>query len=313
MKLVALALSCAALAACEKATPKAPFDAEETKLLRDLPGTNVALLGGNLLRMQSFLDTAMGKLSQDVENDFVADTAAYKTWSECFSGKGHIRIAGGIVLFPRVELRMVIAGKTIDDITRCAAQAHYATTADPDHKYVALTLTERGGQALTTGYLLLPDGNLLMDLVLQPGAATPLVPTTRADLEALVAGLSRASAVDDKRLIELAAKADHTKTFWFAGSGTGTPLASHLGDFYGAFDVTANAMAADATVTFTDGSTAATIEDVYKKAHALGAAAPAGMKMLADSTRIERTDSTIHAELTMTIDQLQMLRASMPH
>jgi hypothetical protein len=298
MKLVALVVSCAALAACEKAGPqRQQLAPEEMKLLHDLPGGNLALVGGNLLRMQSFMSTLIVQLAADTGGQMVADADANRTFAECFSGKGNIRGAAGVTISPRLDLRMVIAGKTIQDLATCAEQAHYPIAEDPDHKFIVLTVTALGKPVWSAGYLQLPDGNLLTDMAFDGGTFAPL---PRADLEKLVATLPKASAADDKHPIELAAKTDRTKTFWFAGS-------DEHGDIYGAFDLAASALSVDVTIDFSSTALATEFDNRCKKLRELSATAPAPMKTLVDNTHVDRSNARVHVTSSATIDMIEQV------
>src|SRR5690242_7221057 len=101
MKLVALVVSCAALAACEKAGPKEPLAPEDMTLIRDIPGGNIVLVGGNFSKVQGFADTAMGTLgtpSSQLEN--------VEAWGTCLGAQTNNRVIVGVAIAPRREVRM---------------------------------------------------------------------------------------------------------------------------------------------------------------------------------------------------------------
>jgi hypothetical protein len=307
MKLVALVVSCAALGACEKAVPKEPLAPEEMGLLRDIPGGNIVLVGGNFSKLEHFADTAMAKLgtaSSQMEN--------VEAWGTCLGAEANNRMIVGVAIAPRQEVRMAFRGHTIETIETCATKAHFTSTVDPDRKYVAVTLSKVNGVAFQLGYLQLANGDLLSDIVVGSAQKPTYEPLTRAQLEAIAARLSTSNASADTHLVDLATKANRTKTFWFAGTGATTSLAKELGDAFGDIDVTEDVVSFDVTAVFTDLLLAQRFEQSYKRAKA----DMPGSEVLSSFTKnltLTRDDGTIHAAARLTLEQLQTLAAMAFH
>jgi hypothetical protein len=307
MKLFAVVMACALLGACEKAGDhKAPDD---YALFKDLPGGNTLLVGGNYMKLQGFMDSTLGKMTEKMMASTGTDPAAYKAWSACFIDMPHMTMAGGIKLAGALELRFAFRGMTIADVAGCAGKAGYPTKVDPDGKYVGVDVPGPGGQTMPAGYFALPDGTLLFDQQMRLGLAPTFVAGSRAQLEAIAGKLATDNATGDKHLLELAEKADHHKTFWFAGTAANTPFADKVGDAYGAFDMRDGGMAVDATIAFTDGSLAAYFADSITKAKQNDAFLPPVVKSVIDAVKIERTDGTVHVAASLTAKQLSEFAA----
>lgn len=306
MKLFAVVMACALLGACEKAGDrKAPDD---YALFKDLPGGNTLLVGGNYMKLQGFMDSTLGKMTEKMVATTGTDPAAYKAWSACFVDMPHMTMAGGIKLAGALELRFAFRGMTIADVGGCAGKAGYKTNVDADGKYIAVDVPGPGGQTMPAGYLALPDGTLLFDQQMRLGLAPTFVAGSRAQLDAVAGKLATDNATGDKHLLDLAAKADHHKTFWFAGTAANTPFADKVGDAYGAFDLRDGGMAVEATIAFTDGSLAAYFADSITKAKN-DAFMPPVIKSVIDAVKIERTDSTVHVAASLSADQLSAFAA----
>ena len=307
MKLFAVVMVCALLGACEKAGDHSAPD--DNALFKDLPGGNTLLVGGNYMKLQGFMDSTLGKMTEKMMASTGTDPAAYKAWSACFVDLPHMTMVGGIKLAGAFELRFAFRGMTIADVRGCAAKAGYPTKVDPDGKYIGVDVPGPGGQTMPASYLALPDGTLLFDQQMRLGLAPTFVPGSRAELEGIAGKLATDNATGDKHLIELSAKADHHKTFWFAGTGANTPLADKVGDAYGAFDMRDGGLAIDATIAFTDGSLAAHFTDSVTKAKQNGALLPPVFKSVLDAVKIERTDGTVHVAASLTAQQLSEFAA----
>ena len=84
--LLALASSLA-LAGCEKAhkgQSSGPLGADDIAMFKDLPGGNVALIGGNYMKMQNFMQSSLGKLAEDAM-DKAGAGKGFKDWMACFA------------------------------------------------------------------------------------------------------------------------------------------------------------------------------------------------------------------------------------
>lgn len=307
MKLRALVVGCALLGACEKAGEhsSATLSPEDMSLLRDLPGGNSALLGGNYMKLQGFMDTALGKLTERVMSRGTgADPAAFKAWSDCFASIPQIRMAGGVTFEPTVGLRFVFRGMTIKDVSSCAEKASYQASVDPDGRFIAVEVPGPGGQVMHAGYMALADGTILLDQQVKLGRTPSFEPGTRVRLEEIAGKLASSNAAGDSHLIELAAKTDRTKTFWFAGTGAHTPFASKLGDVYGSFDTQNGGMAMDAAIELTDPAVAAKLDEGFTQAKKNADHLPPAFKTIVDSITLQRTGGTVHVAASLTADQI---------
>jgi hypothetical protein len=311
MKLFAVVMACALVGACEKAGDhKGALSPEDMALLEDLPGGNTLLIGGNYMKIQGFMDSSFGKFTaRTMAKDTGQDPAAYKAWSECFMNMPHISIAGGVKFAGTLDMRFAFKGITIAQVNDCVAKANYKATLDPDGKYIGVDVPGPGGQMMQAGYLALPDGAILLDQQMKLGLAPTLVPGSRAQLEEIAGKLASDNAAGDKHLIDLAAKTDRSKTFWFAGTGAGTPFANKVGDIYGAFEVQNGGISTDATIVFTDTSLASNLDDGVAKAKQNAEHMPPAFKSVVDSVKLQRTGGTVHVSASLSADQISAFAA----
>jgi hypothetical protein len=312
MKICALAVSLCALVACEKAqkTTSRPLDPEDVALLHDVPAGNIALIGGNYLRMQEFMQSALESLAQRAVGSGSGAMEAFHMWSACFlEAPGPMRVVGGVAIKPALEAHFATRGITIDKVAECATKAGYPNTIDPDHKFIALTLPQPGGKSMQTGYLQLPDGALYMAMQIAPGPPRGLVPTTRANLEAATANLATTSAADDTALLDLAAKTNRSKMMWFAMFSTGTSFADKLQDAYGSLDLDAQAMHVDAILHFKEAAIATKFDQGIDQVRKLAAQMRPGLKSLLDGITLTQAGDTVHVIATTTSEQIRELTA----
>jgi hypothetical protein len=316
MKLAAVVLGCALAGACEKANPSSPIPPEDIALLRDLPPGNILFVGGDytkLKHLQAFVDSSFGTLAaQAMTRATGADPATQKAWNECVASLPHVRFAGAFAYKATIHVRFGFQGMTTKDLAACAAKAGYASSVDPDGKFVTLTTPGPGGQMMQFDYLTLADGVVMYDGQIRLTAPPSWEPSTRAELERIASRLATDNAANDKHLIELIAKTDRTKTFWFAGTGAGTPVAKAVGDVYGTVDVHDGGVVGDGTIELIDSALATQLDVGLANMKNNGGGMPA-VKSVIDSIRLSRTGSTVHVGATLTADQIQALISLIEH
>ena len=259
--LVSVLASTVALGACGKSGSKGSGDLSsgEVSLLKEVPGGNNAVFGGNYMKMQHFMQSQLGQAMSAMMKDEKQDK-----WMSCFGQFGNMKIAGGLAYIDgKAMMRMVFSGLKLADLQACAQKAEFKTTMDPDNKYLSIDI-ETMGTTMTQGYLQLPSGDLYMRVGMAGfGLGVPVVdPSTRAQAEADAASAAQSHADADK-VAALASKVDRSRTFWFAGSGAGTPIASKVGEVYGSFDLEGG-IAVDLTVQVADPKMAEQAEDGIK-------------------------------------------------
>lgn len=298
-----------ALAACERAEGQEarPLDRAEASLLSDLPAGNVALFGGNYMKLQDFLQSSVGKFAQ-AYTDRLGDSAdAMKKWMACFSNQHALEMAGGLQYDGgQMTIRSAFRGMSIAELAKCAQDAGITATVDADGKFVALELSVMG-MTLDYGYLQLDDGALYTRQIMTLGGITPTVsPTTRTDLEADVAGLAHGTAADDAHLLELASRTDRRHTFWIAGSGVGTPFASKVGDAYGSFDFD-HGITVKGTIELGDEELARKASDGYDQAKRMSSRMPAEMRSMLDGISLTRDGKRLRLDAHLDDAQIASL------
>jgi len=300
--------STVALAGCEKAKGKSsgPLGADDIALLKDLPGGNVALIGGNYLKMQNFMQSALGQMAEDMMEKATGDGKGMKEWMACFAEMKDLKIAGGVAIASGMEMRLAFKGTTIEAVDACAKRAGYTHTLDPDKKYVEIEVPGPGGMTFSQGYLQLADGALYNRQNLALGLMPSIDPASREKLEADAAKTKTDNAAGDKQLVALAGKANRSQTFWFVGSGKGTPAADKVGDVYGSFDVDSG-LAADVTVGFTDGKLAGQLEDGLSQAKKMAGSLPPDLKGILDEITLHRDGDSVRIVAKLSDSQLKAL------
>jgi hypothetical protein len=300
--------STVALAGCEKAKSKSsgPLGDDDIALLKDLPGGNVAIIGGNYMKLQNFMQSSLGKMAEDLMEKTTGDSKGMKEWMACFSEMKSLKVAGGVAITSGMEMRLVFKGMTIEQVDGCAKRAGFAHTLDPDKKYVTIEVPGLGGATYAQGYLQLADGaiynrqNLALALVPSVDAAS------RAELEADAEKAKTNNAAGDKQLVALAGKANRSQTFWFAGSGKGTPAADKVGDVYGSFDVDSG-LAADVTIGFTDKKLAGQLEEGLEQAKKMSKDLPPDLRGIIDQVSLHRDGDSVRIVAKLSDSQLSAL------
>src|SRR5438105_829479 len=97
-----------AIAGCEKGTSgSGALAADDAALLKDLPAGNVALVGGNYMKLQNFMQSSLGKMVRDVGSK-VSGNEGMAKWMDCFAKFPKLRLVGGLAVRPKgFEMRMV--------------------------------------------------------------------------------------------------------------------------------------------------------------------------------------------------------------
>lgn len=291
-----------AFAACEKADkgPKGSGDlaAEDKELFKYLPSGATAVFGGNYMKLQEFMTSTLGKATASMMEKY---GPGMTEWMKCFTDLKGLRLAGSAnVAGKGLELRMIFTGMKVEDIARCAGKASYKTTTDPDGKYISVELPAPAG---TSGYLVAPNGALYMRQSMIISAAPTVTPSTRADLEADLKAATASNALGDAKTQALIAKADRTKTMWFAGSGTGTTVADKLGELWGSFDM-ANGFGMDVTFQLLSGDDMDKLEKGIGEIKKMADQLPGSMKDAVQSLQFNRTGD--HAHLAVHLDDKQL-------
>jgi hypothetical protein len=300
-------VSSLAFAGCEKANHKSsgPLGDDDLAMLRDLPGNNVALMGGNYMKMQNFMQSSLGQLAEDAM-DKAGAGKGFKDWMACFADMKTLKIVGGAALNDGLEMRLAFRNVTIDQIDGCAKRAGFTHTIDPDHKFVEIEVPGPLGQTYAQGYLALADGTVYNRQRIAISILPTVDPASREDLETDTKNLSKSNATDDKALLALAAKANRGGTFWFAGSAAHTPAASKLGDVYGSIDIDGG-LAADVTIGFTDKSLAKQLEEGLDQAKKMSDKLPADMRSMIDGIKLDRDGGSVRIVAKLTDAQIKSL------
>lgn len=300
--------STVALAGCEKAKAKSsgPLADDDIALLKDLPGGNVAIIGGNYMKLQNFMQSSLGKMTEDLMEKTIGDTKGMKEWMACFAEMKSLKVAGGVALSGGMEMRLVFKGMTIDQVDACAKRAGFTHTLDPDKKYVTIEVPGLGGATYAQGYLQLADGAIYNRQNLAMGLMPSVESASRSELEADAAKAKTSNAAGDKQLVALAGKANRSQTFWFAGTGKGTPVADKVGDVYGSFDIDSG-LAVDVTISFTDGKLAGQLEDGLAQAKKMSKELPPDLRGIIDQVSLHRDGSSVRIAAKVNDSQLSAL------
>lgn len=313
MKLLGSALVAAALivGGCEKdgglsSKESGALRKEERSLLVDLPAGNVALFGGNYLKLQDFLqNSAFSKLMGALE----AMQPGMKEWTRCFTATGarSLSMMGALSYDDAgLTMRYVMKGFGLDDVTACADKAGFAVRVDPDKKFIAVDMQSALGP-MTVGYLVLADGALLtmQSMPLPPAVAAP-ASTRREELEAVVAAAATRNATADAGLVAELARVDRSHAVWLVGDAAGTPVADKVGLVRGWFDVK-DGFAFDFSVQVKDQTIADQITkgvpEARRQAGQLGGELGAVLKAL----RFERKDDRLRFALAVSNRQIEAL------
>jgi len=291
----------AGLAACEKdGGPKGSGELSSTDkdLFKFLPQGETAVFGGNYMKLQKFMTSQLGKATAEAMEKF---GPGMTKWMECFVNMRDLKLGGSAnVQGKNVQLRMVFTGMGLNDVKQCADQAGFKTNLDADGKYMSIELPPPAG---TQGYLVLSNGALYTRQSMVISAMPLVTPGARAELESDIAAATKASALDDAKMQALVAKADRTKTVWFAGSGAGTAISDKLGELWGSFDISSG-IAADVSFQLTDDALLTKFEDGVKEMKKMADQLPGDLKDIVESLQFSRKGD--HVRLAIKISESQL-------
>lgn len=293
------------ISGCEKAGPKSsgPLAAADTALLRDLPAGNVALIGGNFMKLQDFMSSTWGKGATQLLTK-ANRSDGFARWMQCFGELKDVQFLGGMAFRAAgtVEMHGAFAHLQIDDLARCARSASFSVTTDPDGKFAGIEIPYLG-TTMQAGYLVLPDGALYFRQVMKLGVVPSITPTTRSDLEADVAALAHGTAADDQGLLAIAAKVDRSQTMWFAATGANTPLGDKVGELYGTFDFSSG-LSCDLTVQLKDSALAEKAETGFRELKRNVGQLPAKLKAAIEGIELHRDGD--HLRVVMKLSEAQL-------
>ena len=293
-----------AFAGCEK-SGSGSLATDDTALLKDVPAGNVALMGGNYMKLQNFMQSALGKMVRDVTEKMAGNDSMGK-WMDCFSHFPKLRLVGGLAPTDSgVMMRFVFAGMTVQDIQGCAKTAGFTANLDSDGKFVAIEIPT-SMMTVRQGYLALPDGAAYMQQEMTLGGLPTVKSATRADLEASIATLAKGTAADQKNLLEITTKVDRSRTFWFAGSAANTSLGDKLGEVYGSVEIE-DGLKLDVTAQVKDSALADKVEQGLTQVKAMKDQVPAELRGVIDGLTFERKGDHLHLTAKVTNDQLQAI------
>ena len=305
MKLSTLLIGVALLGACEKGGGAASGNSDDKALLQYLPSGETALVGGNYLKFQDWMNTSpLGKLVGKLSSV----SPGLTEWTTCFGQFTQIKMLSGVkIAGGSFEMRMVTTGIGVNDVKGCADKAKFASTLDADKKFISLDMPNApsGGQ-IKTGYLVLPNNALYMRQTMSYGGGGGVVPVDRKALEADIAGLSAGTAEKDVALLDAMKTVDRTKPIWFVGNAAGTPASEKIGAMKGWVDITGG-IAMDATIEIKDRAVAdkiiAGMPEMKQQAGALGGAVADVVKSL----DVSQDGNVLRFKIAITNDQLQKL------
>jgi hypothetical protein len=305
--------------ACEKSGSKGPLGADDLALLKQIPGGNAAVFGGNYMKMQDFMNTSLGKGVEDLMHKGAQVSGSelagdFHSYMSCISGLKSLRMVGAMSLDRGLTLRIAMSGVTLKQIQACSDKAKQKTTLDPDGKFLVIDAFTPGGKVPTSfGYLALPTGAIVMRMGMSlPSEGTPpnVTVATRADLEADAAAAAKNSAADDRALVSQLGTLDRSKTMWFAGSGKGTPLASELGNVSGTMDIS-NGLAVDFTVQITDAGIVDQVDQFMPKIKQMKDQVPADYRSIIDSIKYDKKGDQLHFAAVVSDAQIAKLMKEM--
>ncbi|MGE0551400.1 MAG: hypothetical protein AB7O24_10310 [Kofleriaceae bacterium] len=302
---VALAVVFATFGACEKsAKVDDKVTADDVALMTKLPKNVLVVFGGNFLKIQQGVNPRLTKMFGDANTQM---------WMTCFLDVNQLHMMAGAALGTEgVNLLFVFRGLGVPEIKGCADKAKFPVTVDPDGKYVTVELTNPQVGAFKASYLALTDGTLYTRQTMKIGLVPTVSTLTRADLEADIAGLSAGTAADNAMLQAIVAKADRSRTMWFAGDLSTTPAGSKLGELYGAMDGSGG-LALDVTAQVKDPMLAAQVTAGLDELRNRAAQQQdTETKALLDAVQVLKTDDRLRARVRLSSAQLDALLNKIP-
>ena len=293
--LFALSIVAALSFGCDKSSSSSAGSAADAELMKSLPGSSNVVFGGDFMRVQKLVvDTAMSKVAD-------GSGGGMKGYVECFSKVSNLHVAGGVSFAKgKPDLRVVMSGIDIPTISKCATDAGFKVTTDPDGKFVAIEIAGPAG-TMAQSYLALASGTLYsqQQLGMRHGAAM-----TRAELEAEAASASKASAADDPKLQAMVGKADRSKMLWFAGNMAGTQLGDKVGEIVGSLDVSPD-VALSLDVQITDPGLVTTIDGGVTQARQFAGQLPGDLKAVVEGLDYKKDGDRLHFGLKATVEQIK--------
>lgn len=294
----------ALVAACDKGqesapSVSAPMSADEAALFKKLPSGASIVFGGNYMKLQDMMQSALGEALAGMG-------PGLKEWSACWADLKSLKVAGSASFGGGgAQMQTVFTGATLDDMKKCADKAGYKSALDADGKYLLIEM-ETMGKKVEQGMLQLPGNVIYTRQSMNFGGGPVVVPGSRADLEADMAKLAQATALDDKELAAIVAKTDRTQSFWFAGTAAGTVLGDKVGKVHGTFDL-ASGIAMDITVQVVDPSIASKVVEAVPQLKKSAASMPAELRPMIENLSVTRDGDQVRAKLKLTPAQVAAL------
>lgn len=274
--------------------------ADEAALFEMLPSDSSLVFGGNYMKLQSFMQSALGDAIGAMGPGMVE-------WSQCWADFKDMKLAASVSFDGGGgQMQTVFTGATLDEMKKCADKAGFEATVDGDGKYLRLEMTTLG-KKVEQGMLQLPGNFIYTRQTLSfGGGAADVVPSSRAELEGDMAKLAQGSVLDNKELMALVEKVDRTKRFWFAGTAAGTPLGDKVGKARGTFDL-GPGMAVDITVQVVDSAIADKIMQTIPQVKKSAASMPAELRPMVENLSVTRDGDQLRAQLQLTDTQVAAL------
>jgi hypothetical protein len=293
--LFALSIVAALSFGCDKSGSSSGSSAADAELMKSLPGSSNVVFGGDFMKVQKLVvDTAMSKVAD-------GSGGGMKGYVECFSKLTSLHVAGGVSFAKgKPDLRVVMSGVDIPTIAKCATDAGFKVTTDPDGKFLAIEIAGAAG-TMTQGYLALANGTLYSQQQLGMRHGTAM---TRAELEAEAASASKASAADDPKIQAMMAKADRGKMLWFAGNAAGTSFGDKVGEIVGSLDVNPD-VSLSVDVQITDPGLATTIDNGVSQARQFAGQLPGDIKTVVEALDYKKDGDHLHFALKATVEQIK--------
>lgn len=302
-----------AASGCEKdrgmpaAKGSGALSASEAELLAHLPAGGDIVFGGNYFGLQDWTaNSPLGRMSKQI------DPISAK-WNACLARSNFTMAGAGGFRDGALRMAMYMKGIDLAGFSECSSDAGLPVTSDPDGKFMTVTLENRGGLTLAMPYLAVPGGvYTVVSLRLDPGTITPVaVDLGRADLEREQATLATANLANDPRMSAWLAKVDRSRTFFFVGSGEGTPWGDQVGLIYGGMDIS-DGIAFDVTVDVRADGGADQVVSGWKRARSELGRLPPSMQPLKDamkSVRLGKTKDGLRVVARISNAQLEAVTA----
>lgn len=311
MKLAALLVGLVVVTGCEKsgsgAAESAALTAGETAMLGHLPKGSNALFGGNYMKFQNYLGSSpMFAKAMALVDKTVPGVAG---WLDCWAKEmPKLEMLGSIKLdieTQKLTMQVVMNGADLSRVEKCAIQASFPMSVDPDHKFMSYELPSAMG-TVKSGYLVLADGMIYTRQTISLGGQRYTGALERRDLEADIVGLQMGTAQNDTALVAEAAKIDRKKSMWFVASGANTPAYDKVGLARGTFDIE-NGMTADLSVEIKDGRAADKLENTVGDAKEHADRLPGAMGQMIKALKFSRSGDEFRFTLSLSDKQLSNL------